>query len=160
MSVMSCICHVNHVMSGIFGHLGALRPWHRSPVAPASSPAVVAAQAKRWDRFELDHAHPCTRNPLLFRRHVSPQYPAVKLSCLICLSYLRYLRSQSDSLLLSAGGLHATLNHNHSIVERGRLGPQCHSVLRQAPIPAVPVRPTVHGPSWGDGRSDSESVKA
>ncbi|CAL1158866.1 unnamed protein product [Cladocopium goreaui] len=35
----------------------------RSPVAPASSPAVVAAQAKRWDRFELDHAHPCTRNP-------------------------------------------------------------------------------------------------
>ena len=50
------LCHVNHVMSDIFEHLGALRPWHRSPVAPASSPAVVAAQARRWDRFELDHA--------------------------------------------------------------------------------------------------------
>ena len=84
MSVMSCICHVNHVMSGIFGHLGALRPWHRSPVAPASSPAVVAAQAKRWDRFELDHAHPCTRNPLL----PAPCVPAVSRSQVVMLDML------------------------------------------------------------------------
>ena len=64
------------IMSDIFGHLGpALRPWHRSPVAPASSPAVVAAQARRWDRFELDHAHPCVRSARVIRCYSGAMCP-------------------------------------------------------------------------------------